>query len=392
MAEPCQKLKFHQIASIFPLLEGDELEALAEDIRANGLRESAWLYEGKVLDGRNRATACNLAGVPLKTREFKGDRLAALRFVWSENFHRRHLNEGQAAVAEAKRAKLDAEYAAEIEKMKGEAKGRKAQAKGKPRGEKASDGKQISPEKEDRKTSTRRARAAGTNRRYLEAAERLLEEAPEKLEPVEKGEKTLSQVLREEKREQTQAKLAALPSDKYRVLYADPPWSYGNSGAISDHDAYSRTARHYPSMTIAELSALDIKSIAAKDAVLFLWVTSPLLAECFPVIKAWGFKYKTSFVWDKVKHNFGHYNSVRHEFLLVCTRGSCTPDVKELHDSVVSIERSAKHSEKPEEFRAMIDGLYKHGKRIELFARAEVKGWDRWGAERELFSTEGPGA
>jgi hypothetical protein len=75
-------------------------------------------------------------------------------------------------------------------------------------------------------------------------------------------------------------------------------------------------------MPIAELCALDVKARAADDAVLFLWVTSPMLEVSFQVIKAWGFQYKTSFVWDKVKHNFGHYNSLRHEFLLICTRGS----------------------------------------------------------------------
>ena len=55
-------------------------------------------------------------------------------------------------------------------------------------------------------------------------------------------------------------------------------------------------------MSIDELCAMgpDIKAACDDDAVLFMWVTSPLLEECFPVIKAWGFKYKTSFVWDKV--------------------------------------------------------------------------------------------
>ena len=117
------------------------------------------------------------------------------------------------------------------------------------------------------------------------------------------------------------------------------------------------------------------------DAVLFLWVTSPLLEECFPVIKAWGFKYKTSFVWDKVGHNYGHYNSVRHELLLVCTRGSCTPDAKELFDSVQSIEKSRNHSEKPERFREIIDTLYASGQKIELFSRQTVPGWKAWGNE-----------
>jgi len=113
---------------------------------------------------------------------------------------------------------------------------------------------------------------------------------------------------------------------------------------------------------------------AEDDAVLFLWATSPMLENAFQVIRAWGFKYKTSFVWDKVKHNFGHYNSIRHEFLLVCTRGSCTPDAGKLFDSVQTIERSDRHSEKPEEFRKIIETLYTRGAKLELFARAYVIG------------------
>ncbi len=125
----------------------------------------------------------------------------------------------------------------------------------------------------------------------------------------------------------------------------------------------------------------QIKEMADANAVMFMWVTSPLLEECFDVIRAWGFKYKTSFVWDKVGHNYGHYNSVRHELLLICTRGSCVPDTKTLYDSVVSVEKSSVHSEKPAEFRRIIDDLYTYGNRIELFARADVEGWDRWGNE-----------
>lgn len=164
---------------------------------------------------------------------------------------------------------------------------------------------------------------------------------------------------------------------KYRVIYADPPWCYNDK-----RDGKTTGAEdHYPSMTIEELCALPVKEIAEENAVLFLWVTSPLLEECFQVIKAWGFKYKASFVWDKVKHNMGHYNSVRHEFLLVCTRGSCLPDVPTLYDSVVTVERSEKHSEKPEEFRKIIDTLYPYGRRIELFARKAAPGWEVWGNE-----------
>ena len=134
-------------------------------------------------------------------------------------------------------------------------------------------------------------------------------------------------------------------------------------------------------MSIQELCELPVKEITATDAVLFLWVTSPLLEECFPLIKAWEFKYKTSMIWDKIKHNVGNYVSVRHELLLICTKGACTPDNVQLFDSVQSIERT-KHSEKPEEFRKIIDTIYIHGKRIELFRRGDTpEGWDTWGNE-----------
>ena len=163
----------------------------------------------------------------------------------------------------------------------------------------------------------------------------------------------------------------------YRVIYADPPWQY-NADFM---DKYGHAKSHYSTMSIEELCNLPVADIRADDCVLFMWTTSPKLEQAFEVIKAWGFKYKTSFVWDKIKHNFGYYNSVRHEFLLIAGMGSSTPDVKEWHDSVISIERSNKHSEKPEYFRELIDKLYPSGNRIELFARNKVDGWETWGAE-----------
>jgi N6-adenosine-specific RNA methylase IME4 len=167
---------------------------------------------------------------------------------------------------------------------------------------------------------------------------------------------------------------------KYRIFYADPPWEYNAGGQQAGKDKVQMTVTdiHYPSMTIKKLCELPIKEMSEDNAVLFLWVTSPLLAECFEVIKAWGFTYKTSMIWDKVKHNVGNYVSVRHELLLICTIGACTPDTKKLVDSVYSEERTA-HSKKPEYFRKLIDELYTTGKRIELFAREVHDNWDNFG-------------
>lgn len=168
----------------------------------------------------------------------------------------------------------------------------------------------------------------------------------------------------------------AWPSGQYRVIYADPPWSYGNEMA-----EYATTPEdHYPVMSTQAICDMDVQSIAMDDAVLFLWTTCPHLPEALNVCEAWGFKYKTHFVWDKVKHNMGHYSSVRHEVLFVCTRGSCTPEVQKLFDSVYSEERTT-HSQKPQHFRTVIDTLYPSGPRVELFARAPHNGWDSWGNE-----------
>ena len=166
-----------------------------------------------------------------------------------------------------------------------------------------------------------------------------------------------------------------MPSNKYRVIYADPPWSYGNT----QPDYFTEQRDHYMTMPLPDICNMPIKALAEDNAVLFMWVTSPILEESFQVVSAWGFKYKSSFVWDKILHNMGHYNSVRHEMLLVCTRGSCQPDIRKLFDSVYSEERT-QHSKKPEHFRSVIDTIYPNGRRIELFARnVTARGWDVYG-------------
>lgn len=168
------------------------------------------------------------------------------------------------------------------------------------------------------------------------------------------------------------------PTRKYKIIYADCPWKYRSNGLSK----YGPAERHYPCMSIKELCALPVARIAEDDAILYFWVTSPMLGECFPVISAWGFRYRTGIVWDKVRHNFGHYLSVRHEILLVCTRGRWRLDGRRYPlTSVVSIERSRTHSEKPDWFRQMIDRFHPTGRRIELFARKKTAGWDVFGNE-----------
>lgn len=92
-------LQDHEFACIFPLLSDADLAALADDIEANGLREPIWLYEGKILDGRNRYRACVMKDSDHRIEEYRGK--DALGFVISKNLHRRHLTESQRAMVAA---------------------------------------------------------------------------------------------------------------------------------------------------------------------------------------------------------------------------------------------------------------------------------------------------
>lgn len=349
--------EYHDIANLFPLMEGAEFEDLKEDIAENGLLEPIWLHpDGSILDGRNRHRACIETEVKPRFEIYRGD--SFVQFVVSKNLHRRHLTSSQ-------RAAISLEA---LDKFEKEARERQNLGQKVDEGEKGRASEHI-------------ARAFKTNRQYVSDAKKLRDEAPDLLDKVRSGENSISQA----KRELTKRKRKdppPLPEGKYRIFYADPPWKYGNKGL----DDYGHVERHYPTMSLEELCDLapQIKRMSPKNAVMFLWATSPMLEDAFEIIDAWGWTYKTSFVWDKVKHNFGYYNSVRHEFLLVCTRGSCPPDVQKLFDSVQSIERSDTHSEKPERFREIIDTIYTKGKRIELFARRPADGWDTWGNEPEL--------
>ncbi len=353
-------LEFHPLAALFPLMQGEEFEELKKDIADNGLKEAIRLYEGKILDGRNRYRACEELGFRPAYKDWDGIG-SALGYIVSLNLKRRHLNASQRAAIAVEALPL----------FEGEAKKRQATSTG----GKEPQLREKLPEAEKGKATDQVGKLFGVSGRMVSDAKVIKESTPEVLEEIKKGNITLHQAKRDVI-QTAELKKVSLPDAKFRVIYADPPWKYGNTMP----DYAPEQADHYQLMTVDEICALPISERTEENAVLFLWATSPILEEAFQVIRAWGFKYKASFVWDKIKHNMGHYNSVRHEFLLVCVKGSCQPEVHKLFDSVVSVERT-KHSEKPEIFREMIDSLYPTGRRLELFARKAVMNWDGFGNE-----------
>ncbi len=168
---------------------------------------------------------------------------------------------------------------------------------------------------------------------------------------------------------------------KFRVIYADPPWKYGDERVINGYTGTAAQA-HYPTMSAEEICDLDIGSLADVSCVLFCWATFPLLPEAIRVVQAWGFNYKTAMVWDKRRPNMGNYHDASAELLIIATRGSALPSLRP--NQIQNIKRKGRHSEKPEHFRELIDSMYENGTRVELFRRGGAPvGWHVWGNESE---------
>lgn len=178
----------------------------------------------------------------------------------------------------------------------------------------------------------------------------------------------------------------AVLEGQHRVIYADPPWLYGDRPPSG-----SGAQQHFPGMTIEQLCALPIEAHATPDAVLFMWTTAPLILEnpgVREVIEAWGFKYKTCQIWDKVLPAGGFYVAVRHEILLIATRGSCTPDHPvPMPTSVITERQTGEHSSKPESFRQQIEKMYE-GPYLELFGRTLAPGWTVFGNDARLWQKQ----
>ncbi len=102
------------------------------------------------------------------------------------------------------------------------------------------------------------------------------------------------------------AKQRALPDKRYGVIYADPPWRFEPYSRITGMDRAAEN--HYPTQTLDRIKALDVPSIAARDSVLFLWATSPMLPQALEVMAAWSFAYKSSLAWVKDRVGTGYWS------------------------------------------------------------------------------------
>jgi len=363
-----------EFRTLIPPLSPDEYAGLEQSIIAEGNRVPIDTWQGYIVDGHNRYDICQKHNIPLKPANelALASREDVKIWIINNQLSRRNL-----PVA----LRIDLNIKKHEFQLQKEAKERQSNSTGgaHPQLTQTFGDAEKHEGEVDALIGKRAAVSRETVRKYRFIKEKA---QPEQLDKLNKGDATINQVYVAVKREEVKetVKHAEWPSGKYRIIYADPPWQYSNSMPVDGENTghFHEQADHYSLMSLDDITKMPVSELSLDNAVLFLWSTSPILEDAFKVINAWGFKYKASFVWDKMKHNMGHFNSVRHEFLLVATRGSCQPDNIELFDSVQVIERNG-HSEKPEAFRNIIQTLYPYGPRIELFARKKTDGWEVYG-------------
>ncbi len=357
-----------EFKSLIPKLTAEEYEGLEKSIIQDGCRDKIITWNGYIIDGHNRYEICkkhNIAFEVLEKDNFANEAEVKLWMIYNQ-IGKRNLTNIQKA-----------ELAIKIEKIE--------QVKAKARQGIRNDLKEdnIRPDlalsSESGKALELAAKKAGIGYETVRKTKHILEKAPEEvIDKVRKGKVSIDRAYQKIQKAERLEKNKAIqwPEGKYRIIYADPPWKYGDErsgmgGAVDQYDL----------MELEDIKELPVKDLAEEDSVLFMWGTAPLLQEALEVMVSWGFQYKTHMVWNKQKGPQGNYVSPRHEILFIATKGSCTPDVIDRPNSVQTIERNGRHSEKPEEFRNIIDTLYIYGNKIELFARKKVEGWESYGNE-----------
>ncbi len=390
------KLKRHRF-NIFPEMQPDDYNRLKSDMVKNGYDPTMpiVLYQGDIIDGWNRFNACCELGIEPVTTDYKGSDSDAIEYIMRTN-KRRNLNSSQWAciAAEADEMLKAIAEAVEVERLRKQ----KEAAEARPRTEsgtfiptcdnKLTEVVKTEPPKQPERVTQKAAETFNTNRTYISEAIKLREEQPEKFEQVKRGEKTLTEVKKEEKVEQKRQERDVKNAEimkiiesgalehvsEFEIVLADPPWRYDFS-----ETECREIENNYPTATVEDICSHAPKT--TPDSILFLWATAPKLREAMQVIDAWGFTYKTHAVWDKCKIGMGYWFRGQHELLIVATKGKASPPIAENRVSSIFKESRTEHSKKPDCVYEWIESAFVSYKKLEMYARSNRPGWKSWGAE-----------
>lgn len=174
--------------------------------------------------------------------------------------------------------------------------------------------------------------------------------------------------------------------NRYDLILADPPWKQAKGGKKSVRENSSGRPLEYPTLSLEEIREhLKIATnLTEKDSVLFLWTIDKYLFEAQQIGESLGYKLHARMIWNKINGipaaftiRFGH------EYLLYMYRGKLLPVAKEERGKIHSVftEQVKRHSQKPDVSYQIINRLYPDTRKLELYARREIPGFDCWGNE-----------
>lgn len=190
-----------------------------------------------------------------------------------------------------------------------------------------------------------------------------------------------------------------LQPKQYDVVLCDPPWAFDDRLAKMKKPVHRSASSHYNTLTVPDIMKLDIQSLAKPSGCLLaLWVPSTFLQQGLAVVNAWGFAFKTTFIWVKMKKDYakeadinkgtrvGMGRSFRgaHELCLIATSGDSVYKKMTSHsERSVMLEPNLGHSRKPDELHRRLDNMFAGPDidKCELFARRSYPGWDCFGDE-----------
>jgi ParB-like chromosome segregation protein Spo0J len=281
--------KTHPYAEIFPFASEVDFNTLASDIRLNGLLEPIVLLDDAILDGRNRYRACNNTGTEPRFVQYEGN--DPLSFVISKNLARRHLDGSQLAMVGGRLANISH---GENQHTLGAA---NLPVLSQPDAAKivnVSERSVRSARKVLNCGDTNLSAAVDRGAIAVSVAAKIAEiEDPETRKEIindARPDQAVKKATRKKKEKDLSQKQAALPTKQYGVIYADPEWKFET---FSENGVDRSAENHYPTSATDSIAARKGPDIAAKDSVLFLWATVPMIRDALKVMKAWGFDQRT---------------------------------------------------------------------------------------------------
>jgi len=328
------KIKYHEAANIFPMMQDIEYKQLCADIKANGLLEPIVMYENQILDGRNRYEACIEGGVEPQYRQWNG-KGNVIDFVVSMNLNRRHLDSGQKAMCALKAEKL----------LGVQAKARQLAAL--KQGDSAPVAVNLQ-QREKGRAAEQAAKMFNVSASSVYHAKKLKANAPDLAQKVRAGEITLNKAMRQEKKITDERRILSVTpiQGKFKTLVIDPAWDYEGLSLAG------RAAPDYATMTHNELLDLNVQGWADDACHLYLWTTNNFITKAAELMAHWGFQYKTILTWTKPRFGLGSYFRNQTEHVLFGVKGNLTTRADNI--STIIDAPIGKHSEKPDKFYSIV--------------------------------------